>query len=248
MASRWYQALLRSLLGLLYPQRCCICGSPQPGICLACQRSLPRIQPPICDTCGRPYPGVAPEGLALQCGECRTRKRSFDRCRSVLLYHGPAGQAIRAAKYRGRPVVANALGEFLWHCAATPPPLFPWSEVNAVVPVPLHPSREAARGFNQAEAIITPLCRRLGLPLRPELLVRERNIPPQVGLKATQRRENVHGAFVAPHPEAVKGATLLLFDDVMTTGATVEECARMLKKAKAARVWVLTAARQVSDL
>jgi len=244
---RWHQRLIRSLLDFLYPQSCVICGSPQPGICLACRRNLPFIAPPLCDVCGRPYAGVVAKEVPLVCGECRTRKRHFDHCRSALFYKDGVAQAVKAAKYRGRPVVAHALGEVVWHHFTVAPPPFPWREVDAVIPVPLHPSRQAERGFNQAQEIVTPLCQRLRLPLRPELLARDKNIAPQVGLNAKQRRENVRWAFAVRDKDAVKGASLLLFDDVMTTGATLEECARVLKRAGAAHVWALTAARQLSD-
>jgi len=185
-----------------------------------------------------------PNGLAIVCGLCRRTEPRFDRARAVLDYAGAAAEAIKAAKYRRRRSAARALGEVLVQQVWRRPHLLPGERVDFVLPVPLHPNRLSQRGFNQAEEIVSPLCESLGLALRPGLLKRVKDIPPQVGLSAKARRENVKGAFALASGEPLCGKRILVFDDVMTTGATVNECARVLKRGGAAEVHVLALARE----
>jgi ComF family protein len=116
-------------------------------------------------------------------------------------------------------------------------------KVDAILPVPLHRLRLAERGFNQAVDLARPLARVRGVPLLYNALDRVRHTAPQFGLSVPQRRENIRGAFQVPRPHRVKGRRILLVDDIITTGATVAECAKVLKKAGAAQVAVLALAR-----
>ncbi len=122
------------------------------------------------------------------------------------------------------------------------PVLLDLSGIDAILPVPLHPSRERERGFNQAYILAKLLSRRHGVPVLKGLLRRIRPTPPQAG-KRRERIRNVRGAFRVHHPEQIRGRSILLVDDVYTTGATVNECARVLMKAGARGVWVYTLAR-----
>jgi ComF family protein len=149
---------------------------------------------------------------------------------------------LKKFKYGGRPDLSRPLARMLTDLWAAEPSLGP---VDAVVPVPLHWTRERLRGYNQARVLAQAFAKKAGLPVL-EALKRRRPAPSQTSLDKLARAANVRDAFQARRPEAVRGKTLLLVDDVCTTGATLEACARALKAAGARRVSALTAARQVS--
>jgi len=153
-------------------------------------------------------------------------------------YEGALGAALRQLKYRGSTGLAPALSE---RVGALPPELH---ASDLLIPVPLHPKRLRQRGFNQAGRLATALGHRLGLPVLDHALVRSRNSASQVGLSRTQRLANMRGAFALVDATAVEGRRILLIDDVMTTGATVDACARALMGAGATRVCVWAMARQ----
>lgn len=173
------------------------------------------------------------------CAACLAHPPEFDIARSLFVYDGPLREAIHTLKFQGRRVAAGPLGTLLADLA--PPEVT--TRVGAVVPVPLHASRMATRGFNQAELLARPLAARLGVPCLTRALVRLRQNLPQAGLDAAGRRRNVLDAF-APGRAAVPG-TVLLVDDVFSTGATAGACAGALRRCGAARVFVLTLARAV---
>ena len=180
------------------------------------------------------------------CGTCRQGEQEFDMARSYGLYTGNLRKAILHLKFRGREYLGSRLGALMaraWE--ALPEPDSP-----IVAPVPLHPSRRRQRGFDQAELLARGLVRRLrregrlrGLRLAPASLRRVRATLPQVGLSASARRENVNGVFSVVRPEQVRNRTVVLIDDVMTTGATLSACAAALKQAGASRVLALSLAR-----
>jgi ComF family protein len=175
-----------------------------------------------------------PSGL---CDSCRRRPPAFDAARSVFVYDGPLREAIHALKYRARRSAAGPLGLLLADFA--PPDLL--TGVQAVVPVPLYPGRLVTRGFNQAELLARPLAARLGVPCVAGGLRRLRHELPQAKLDAGARRINVAGAFAAGTTR-VRGRALLV-DDVFSTGATADDCARALREGGASEVLVLTLAR-----
>lgn len=137
------------------------------------------------------------------------------------------------------------MGQILADHLRQDPALARFGRADWVVPVPLHPFRVWWRGFNQSELLARPISEKLGIRYGNGLLRRVRNDPKQVGLSGRRRWENVRGAFAASNPAVVKGKTILLVDDVMTTGATLSECARVLKRAGAEKVYGLTLTRQV---
>ena len=202
----------------------------------------------LCSICGErlfsSYALSAPESEP-RCGLCRRIEPVFARAAAYGSYEGGLRELIHLLKYGGIRPGANVLGRMLAEAIAELAPDFPAGSV-AVVPVPLHRSKLREREFNHAELIVRAAVK-LAPPGRLQLcakaLERKRETPSQTGLTRHQRRENVRGAFGVAQPEAVKGREVLLVDDVYTTGATVSECARVLRRAGANKVWVATVAR-----
>ncbi len=233
------------LADLILPPRCGLCGEflPWAGsgvpVCPDCRRELDCGDETLCPVCGGVLPpeGAADGGL---CGDCRDNPPPFYRAAPAAVFQGFLAETVRALKYRGRIELAGVLG---WVAAEVNwPASFP-DEFDLLIPVPLHPSRLRSRGFNQAALIGRGLAGRG--PLASDLLVKTRKTRPQVELGGRDRKENVRGAFALKEPERVRGKTILLVDDVVTTGATVRECAWALKRAGAGRVFVRSVARAV---
>ncbi len=176
------------------------------------------------------------DGADRLCGDCRTDPPPFARARAAALYDGPVAAAVKRLKF-GRQMAYLPLMQS-WLKAPACRELAAVAEL--LVPVPLHPRRLKARGFNQALLLAQAFDE---APVARDALVRVRHTVPQVKLNPKERRDNVKGAFAVPNPARVKGKSILLVDDLFTTGATVKECARVLRRAGARRVEVLTVAR-----
>jgi ComF family protein len=161
----------------------------------------------------------------------------FDHAVAAGWYEGVLAEAIHLFKYRGKTLLARPLGAFLVDAMKRLP------KVDCLVPVPLHPSRLREREFNQSLLLCDSLKAESGLPVIHDGLERVRETPPQIGLAHAARRGNVRRAFVSKGPERIEGRRIVLIDDVFTTGATVNDCARALKRAGAETVCVLTVAR-----
>ena len=218
-----------ALADLFYP-RCCVGCSRRSSdvLCRSCFEALPGITPPLCGRCGLP---TAFE--VYGCDGCRTVDLAFDGARAPLRYEGVGKGAVHALKYGGyRPVVERLMAPLM--AGSLEGECF-----DAVVAVPLHRARLAKRGFNQAEVIGRAVAGRIVAPFLDKLRA-VRGTRDQVELTATSRRQNVAGAFEARGPVAGR---VLLVDDVMTTGATLDECARVLKKSGAGEVHALTLCR-----
>jgi ComF family protein len=214
-------------------------------ICDKCLASFDRIHGPLCVCCGRPIISpVAADSLVVLCRLCRAETYGFDFARSFALYNSPMVRAILLLKHDAvNPLgvwFAERLSELV---AATPECL----NADVIVPVPLHPARLRERGYNQAELIARPLARRLKLRLKPFLLVRTKPRPDKLRLTRRERWDTVKGAYVAREGIRVDKLHILLVDDVMATGATLDACSRALRKAGAARVTALTVARSVPN-
>lgn len=224
----------RSLLDLLLPPRCGGCLELGAWLCSHCSRAVRPLRDPRCPRCGREL-----EFVAQRCA-CRSRLRAISALRSAVVYEGPLERAIHRFKYDGWTALAGPLAQLLVPEVEAACPHRP--SVLAV-PVPLHPHRARARGYNQSELLVRQLRARqaLGRPRRGRL-VRVRDTPPQVGLDRVQRRANVAGAFEWRGP-GLRGESLLVVDDVTTTGATLEACAAALREAGAGAVAGLTVAR-----
>ncbi len=222
----------------LLPATCLLCGQRGAAgidLCRACSADLP-WQKHRCARCAIALP-VASE----RCGRCLRHAPAFDAAFTAFRYDWPLDALIARFKFSADLAAGRALAELLGESldqalaqSALPRPQW-------IVPVPLHPRRLAERGFNQALELADPLARRLAIPLHLTALVRARATPAQIGLDAKSRRRNLRGAFVASGDLA--GRHLVLVDDVITTSATAEECARVLKRAGAASVQVWALAR-----
>lgn len=212
-----------------------------------CESCLGRVQPlelvAYCERCQRGLsPAVETSGEAPLCGDCRAPETSFDHLRAFGAYDPPLRDLIGLLKYQGVRSLAGWLGAWL----ALVPKRYPEvAAADLVLPVPLHPRRQRARGYNQAELLARELGRSLGLPVKTRLFLRTEDTPSQTGLTRAQRVENVRGAF-RTH-DKLDRKRILLVDDVCTTGATVDACARALKRAGAQSVEVVTLARVVEE-
>ncbi len=189
------------------------------------------MAPPLCPVCGRS--SHAP----TICRVCRAHPPLVDGTAVAATFGHPVRECIHALKYEGQRRYAMVLAEIAAPVfGALPRP-------DAVVPVPLHPARERARGYNQSALIARYLTAGSGIPVMPGWLARTRDTPPQVGRDLTARRANVDGAFACPNPAAVRGTRIVILDDVATTGATLDACAAALRAAGAAWVRALVVAR-----
>lgn len=230
---------LKALLNFFLPGFCLFCQSPLPpdSASLACPQCLGEIvliPEPYCSCCGAPFRSVV--GLTHLCQDCLTDPPPFSRARAVAFYDGLVLTAIHRLKYQRQLIYAKFLGQIL--AAANAAELV--SAADLLVPIPLHSRRLRWRGFNQAILLARTFP---DLPLGLDTLVRRRPTLPQIKLSPQERQTNVKGAFAVPVPSAIKDKSVLLVDDVYTTGATVKECARALLRAGVAKVEVLTVAR-----
>ncbi|MFZ0739209.1 MAG: ComF family protein [Candidatus Acidiferrales bacterium] len=242
---------LDALAAVFFPAPCRICGETLASATLIpiCQECLAEIQPirgAKCELCGRPFASaVAMEALEPLCFECRKGTYSFERTRSYSVYNDIVGGAVVLLKY---DAVTRMGAWFAARLESIVREDFPGREFDVVVPVPLHPARLRERGYNQAELIARPLARRLGLKLGGFLLVRTKPRPPRLLLTSSERWETVRGAYETRQGVKVDKLRILLVDDVFTTGATLDACARALLAAGAASVCGVTVARVVPEL
>jgi competence protein ComFC len=265
--------LTKGFLDLLFPPRCQVCRRFGPdALCGDCAADVEPITPPFCHHCGAPFDPLARGGP--MCASCRqTQRSSYVIGRSMAVYDGALREAVHRLKYDGKRVLARVLGEMLAEtmlngqrsgdarstgepsggAAAVPadapppaPPAIPFDKLSLVVPVPLHPVRARERGFNQSELLCAPLAHRANVPIATHCLERVKLNAPQVAVPARMRRANVRGAFGVTDPAAVASRTVLVFDDVWTTGSTMLECARVLRQAGASAVYLLTLCRAVA--
>jgi len=247
--------MAEGLFAVLFPSDCRICGVPLAKIsrlpvCQECLDAIQTVSGGVCTVCGeRLFSAYAFTDAAgdFRCGLCRRVEPVFARAAAYGSYEGGLRELIHLLKFGGVRPAANVLGRMLAEAITTLEPGFPASPV-AVIPVPLHGSKRRQRGFNQAELIARAVLKlkdpdSTRLHLCSEVLEKKRETISQIGLTSHQRRENLRGAFRVAQPEAVKGCQVLVVDDVYTTGATVSECARVLRRAGATKVWVATVAR-----
>ena len=231
--------LALTVLEFFLPRLCLFCGvavgeKANMAVCPECEGQIHWAASPLCLCCGQVF--ASREGVDRLCCPCQKEPPPFDRALAAAVYDGPPATAIKRFKFGRQLAYLPVLQHWLKQ---------PWCqellhEADLLVPVPLHSRRLKARGFNQALLLAQAFPER---PLAREVIVRVRHTVPQIGLNPKERRENVRGAFVVPHPQQVNGKRILLLDDLYTTGATAKECARVLRQAGARQVDVLTVAR-----
>jgi len=226
--------MLDAILNLLFPLACILCNAPVQErcwgpVCPSCWNRMKPLEPPYCPRCGMPAPFI--EG---PCGACRRQEHAFDFARSALIFNDPLREVIHHLKYSDRVSLARPLGSLLCGCLEREA-----FQSHVVIPVPLHRKRERSRGYNQAGLIAESLAK-LNRKIDTATLYRRKNTPSQTGLSRSQRTLNLSGAF------GVRGRVpecVLVVDDVFTTGSTLHEVAKTLKRNGADRVEVLTVAR-----
>jgi ComF family protein len=253
--------MLRYLINFVYPPQCVACGARMGldaigQVCEACIALIEPVPEPMCQVCGVPLEpassfsdtGESQGGGATRwCRACSESPPHFGRARAVARYRPGISEAnqvvpsiIRRHKYGREQSLSRALAQ----CLGESLPLNGES-YDLVIPVPLHRRRLRWRGFNQAALLGVAVARKMGCTLDVVTLVRMRDTAPQTSQDSAQRRQNVRGAFAVTRPHRIANRSVLLVDDVMTTGATLDECARTLLAAGARRVDVLTLARAV---
>lgn len=245
-ARAWLAEASDALVSVIFPAGCRICDkllidARRVPICQECLSAFQRIPQPCCETCGRPLPVLTGQKREpLLCPVCHDKTYAFDRARSFAIYEGPLVQAILLLKFEQIEPLGAWFAKRLTELVA--------NEGNAlvadvVVPVPLHRDRERERGYNQAALISRPLAKWLRLPHKAVLLMRTRARPDKRILSLEERWDSVRGAFATRPGSHVDKLRVLLVDDVLTTGATLDACARALREAGAKSVIGLTVAR-----
>jgi len=227
----------RKLIGLLYPKRikCCVCGSEaKEAVCSSCLSRLEYIEGRVCFKCGK---GIDDEYDANICPDCKKEDKNFDMAFSCFEYKGMGKTIIHKLKYENCKDVAHTLSRLMYQKIAAE-----GISMDAVVPVPIHKSKEAIRGFNQAQLIAEEIAAASGIPLW-NCITRTKVTTDQFKLDKVNRNLNVHNAFcINVLYNNVKNENILLVDDVYTTGSTVDECSRILKQQGVQRIFVITAA------
>jgi ComF family protein len=237
--SAWLKYFGSTILEFFLPRLCLFCGvavgeAAAVAVCPECEAQIQWVASPLCTCCGVMFEDR--EGPDRVCGFCQTDPPPFTRARAAALYDGPVATAITRFKFSRQ----LAFLPVMQHWLKRPLCMELVADADLLAPVPLHPKRIKNRGFNQALLLARAFPE---VPLAREAVVRTRHTVPQVGLNPKERRDNVKGAFFVTDPPLVKGKHVLLVDDLYTTGATVKECAKVLRKAGARRVEVLTVAR-----
>jgi len=236
MSQKIIAAALDPVLALVYPPKCVVCKSFGAAVmCERCLRSIVPVAEPSCGRCGQTL------GDAAMCGHCTRRTPAFDKARALGLHDGILKHAIHLLKYRDRPRLAEPLGIALAAFARDHSAELGNLKIDAIVPVPMHPARRRTRGYNQAERLADVVARELSVLMSTDMLVRRVNTRAQVGLTQEARQQNLAGAFGVGAKE-VAGLSILVIDDVSTTGSSLHECALALKSAGAKKVYGLTLA------
>ena len=237
------RSLLSDLLDLIFPPlchacKCFIARGEKVHLCPACRADFTPIRSPLCTVCGKPF--LTEGGMDHLCGSCLSHPPPFDAARAAFLFQGTVRELIHRYKYNRHIQLRRPLGLLLAEMLA--PDVTKW-EADLLLPVPLHRRRLRKRGFNQAALLVELLAREWRLPLERHLLQRVRWTEPQVNLPAPARPGNVKGAFALKSGAEVSGKRIILVDDVFTTGSTIAECSRVLKRAGATAVFAVTLAR-----
>ncbi|MFZ4688131.1 MAG: double zinc ribbon domain-containing protein [Polymorphobacter sp.] len=234
---------LQTVIDLVLPPRCPGCRVIVDGdgrFCLACWQDLRFITAPVCVRCGTPFEHDL--GTGAECAVCLAEPPHFATARAALVYGGPARAVLLALKHGDRQHLAAIMAPHMARAGGTM-----LSPDVLLVPVPLHRWRLWRRGFNQAALLARALAAISGAAVLVDAIDRVKPTPPSAGMGRAARAKNVRGVFRVRDRSRIKGRTIVLVDDVLTTGATADACARVLRRGGAAAVHVLTFARAVRD-
>jgi ComF family protein len=226
---------------LFYPPTCAVCEASveqSDYLCGDCQQRAPRIVAPFCAKCSEPFPGAITQ--TFSCANCEHRKLHFDCAVAAYRSRGLVRKVLHQFKYGKQRHLRHPIAQWLRESLGDP--RLRGRHFDVIVPVPLHPARERERGFNQAALIAELLADSAAVAARP-VLERIRYTTTQTAYDRAERMENLHGAFRLRKNRDVRGLHVLLIDDVLTTGSTLSECARVLRASGAVSVHAATAAR-----
>ena len=232
---------LHALSSLFYPATCVVCSGDveRPDyLCESCRSRAPRITSPFCAKCSEPFSGAITQ--TFSCANCEHRTLHFDSAVAAYRSRGLVRKLVHEFKYGHQRHLRHPLAEWLGETMSDP--RLQGRRFDLIVPVPLHPARERERGFNQATLLAELLARQVAVPLRA-VLERIRYTTTQTAYDRAERMENLRDAFRLRKNMNVRELHVLLIDDVLTTGSTLSECARVLKEAGAISVHAATAAR-----
>ncbi len=235
--------MLARTLDFIFPPQCLICRhrvDANGTLCLGCWKNMHFITEPYCECCGLPFDFDL--GKNVLCGDCIQKRPHYSRARAAFKYDDASSKLVTALKYNDQLHLAATYGAWLAKAGGEI-----IAASDAIVPVPLHWKRFASRRYNQAALLAFALEKQVRLPVFPDALKRIKPTQPQTGLTRSEREKNVRGAFAinAKYLEAVRGKSLLLIDDVMTTSATLQRCTHVLLENGATTVNVLTLARRI---
>ena len=233
--------LLQAAVSLFYPPVCEGCGTdvaPKQYLCADCQSRAPRIVAPFCARCSEPFCGAI-EG-PFSCSNCADQTLYFDAAVAAYRARGIVRRLIHEFKYHERLFLRHVIGD--WLGAVVEDDRLSSRRFDMIIPVPLHPAKQRERGFNQAALLGQSLSSRMQVPVR-FALERVRYTRTQTAFDRAERMENLRNAFRLRPAADVRGLQVLLVDDVLTTGSTLSECARVLKRAGASSIYAATAAR-----
>lgn len=224
-------------LDLLFPRRCPLCGRIAEDICPDCRGKIHYVRQPFCFRCGRPLTEKERE----YCTSCQTHPAPFTAGRALCVYEGAVRESLHAVKYQNRREYLDVYARLM---ARRLGPAFQKWQVDMLVPIPMYPSAKRARGYNQAELLADRLGEELGLPVC-RMLQKIRKTADQKELDYRERRENLRGAFALSKkalkdPGARRGQSVLLVDDIYTTGSTISEAAKTLRREGIGRVYFAT--------
>jgi ComF family protein len=226
--------LHEKVIDFFFPRRCVECGKLGDFLCDSCRQKLPRLLRPFCQQCGKP------ESSGGLCAACWGRQTDIDGIRSVFRFEGAVRHAIYGLKYHNLKAISGCLSVLMANYLQDDP-----MQAEVLIPVPLHPRRLRERGYNQASLLAKKLGKLIALPILDGSLCRLKDSLPQARTATVEeRRINVEKAF-ACRDEKIYGKSVILIDDVCTSGATLESCAMALKAAGAVSVWGLTLAREI---
>jgi competence protein ComFC len=242
--SQWLSEVLKGILSLLFPNRCAGCDRIDvTGFCSRCLSLLDAVEPlSSCRRCGNQIPPVMASSQGI-CSDCRRNPPGFTAATAAYRYSGPLARGVVLWKYEGHRYLTATFVRLLIESVSERAPEW-WESIEAIIPAPHHPSTLRTRGFSPPEELSESLARAFGVAYLPRVLFKVRKTPPQAGLPKEIRLRNLAGSMMVFDNSMIEGKAVLVVDDVMTTGATIEECSRALLAAGAAKVYGLVLAKQ----